>query len=113
MNIDNLNRLIELFESLPDEKVNLDRWRTVDYTQCTLEYYVTDDLLVNDCGTCGCIVGWLPVLTGVPVSKYSYVQLADFLNIPCKLAYDIEEHEMEIWLSHKVIAINRLKELLK
>ena len=27
MNIDNLNRLIELFESLTDEKVDLDHWR--------------------------------------------------------------------------------------
>jgi hypothetical protein len=113
MNTHNLNRLIALLESLPDEKVDLDHWRSDG------NYFddnISDDQLVNDCGTCGCIVGWLPVLTGVPVDHYRRNQLADFLSIGNDLAYDIAHYnfnDTEIGLPDRIVALNRLKELLK
>jgi hypothetical protein len=107
MNTHNLHRLINLFESLPDHKVNLNCWRTLD------KYgYVGDDLLVNDDDTCGCIVGWLPVLTGVPVQQYSYLQLARFLDIPIDMAIDIGDASYDYETPCRVIALERLRGLL-
>ena len=88
MNTNNLHRLIDLLESLPEEQANPD---------CA-------------CDISACLVGWLPVLTGVMTNK-----LHEFLDvhpdvvqyvISCNLRHD------EYGLHHKVVAINRLKELL-
>jgi hypothetical protein len=113
MNTNNLHRLIALFESLPDDKVNLEWWRS-DGIYCDAN--ISDEQLVDtECGTCGCIVGWLPVLTGIPVAGFKYSQLAHFLDIPALVAFNVATYDLkpeERDLPHRDIVLNRLRGLL-
>jgi hypothetical protein len=109
VNIDNLNKLISFFEQLPAEKVYLACWRYDSSNDITL---VSDDKLLNDCNTCGCVVGWLPVITGIPVSKYRFKQLEDFLDIDSDAAYNIARRNYSTKISDKEVVLERLQKLL-
>jgi hypothetical protein len=110
MNKENLNILIKFFEQLPAEKVDLYNWRTANNDD--IGGYVSDSELRDGCGTCGCVVGWLPVITGMPVSKYRFKQLEDFLDIDGDAAYSIACRNDYIKLSDKEVVLKRLKNLL-
>jgi hypothetical protein len=110
MNIDNLNKLIKFFEELPTEKVNLWDWRTC--INGDMGGYVSDDELRDGCDTCGCVVGWLPVITGIPVSKYKFKQLEKFLDIDSDAAYSIARRNDSTKISDKEVVLERLKKLL-
>jgi hypothetical protein len=110
VNIENLHKLISFFEQLPAEKVDLWDWRTC--INGDMGGYVSDDELRDGCGTCGCVVGWLPLITGIPVSKYKFKQLEDFLDIDSDAAYNIARRNYSTKISDKEVVLERLQKLL-
>jgi hypothetical protein len=107
MNINNLNKLIDLFEGLPDHKVNLSGWRSGRDGR-----YHSDYELANDCDSCGCIVGFLPLLTGIPVVTYRFSQLADFLDVDIDTAVVIGDRNEKWSVPDRDVALERLRGLL-
>jgi hypothetical protein len=52
----NLQRTIDLLKALPDERFDMGRWRPIRDGG-----YISDDVLMHDCGTTACIAGWAAV----------------------------------------------------
>jgi hypothetical protein len=126
MNKENLNILIKFFEQLPDRKVDLDDWRSFSDAEpvdddgwrgFSDDVYASDaELVDNYCGACGCIVGWLTVLTGVKVERFEYENLAQYLCVSNAIAEslatpNVSIHE-SVFTNDKAIVLYRLKNLL-
>jgi hypothetical protein len=114
MNIDNLNKLIDLFDRLPDHKVDLGNWRSVKDNF----RYCTNEELINDCDTCGCVAGYIPLLTGENVyGSYGYHLIADYLDVTYEVAESIGSFEVSRWVgaihyTHRAIVLKRLRSLI-
>jgi hypothetical protein len=112
MNVKNLKTLIDFFEQLPDEKVGLNYWRA----RHGHDDYVNDHDLANECGTVGCLVGWLPVLTGVDVPYFTHHQLAEYLGINVAISVTLStncvSYDERLTGSDRAIVLNRLRSLL-
>jgi hypothetical protein len=76
INIENLRKIYNFIDTLPDERVNMSNWRTdpSGYPDPTLD--------LNICGTAACVVGWLPVIFDKkPPQFFRYTQFA--LKVGC------------------------------
>lgn len=69
-----LTLLHSVLWATPDERVDLDYWRSADSGSCPIDLYdeaigaymIEDKHLVNLCGTTGCAIGWA---TAIPVFR--------------------------------------------
>lgn len=81
INIENLRKIYNFIDALPDERVDMGAWRS------SKKKGVWDDL--NECGSTACIVGWLPVIFNEPVP-----QGFTFLDFSDKVGCSVEDAEL-------------------
>jgi hypothetical protein len=81
INIENLRKIYNFIDALPDERVDLGDWRSIN------EKGELHNL--NECGSTACIVGWLPVIFNEPVPPgFTFLDFSD------KVGCSIDEAEL-------------------
>lgn len=61
LNFENLNKLADFLETLPEEKFDLSQYRKDKKD----DVYEAEFKSMTDCGTVGCAIGWAPFIEGL------------------------------------------------